>query len=222
MPATAKPFTLERRRADSPYLHVHVRNKATVIIKDEDEGVVVDVYPFKNLDGEPSATTWAHLHDLEPGEQPPKPPAISAWQRAALASYDLGEFRYIADATTAATLREGLRDCGDSLLRFIVSELSPQEDCESFDDAIRRMTVARNQLNDLIEDLQEAANNPAAALPFTARWLIELDASSPQDAARKALAIHRDPASIATHFTVRDNTTGETTDIDLLHPGEGG
>lgn len=62
--------------------------------------------------------------------------------------------------STWTAFQESLRDCGDSLLRFIMSELSTREDCESNDDAIRRMTTARNQLNDLIEDLQGCAAAP--------------------------------------------------------------
>ncbi len=45
-------------------------------------------------------------------------------------------------------------------------------------------------------------------------WRIELEADSPEDAARKALAIQRDPESIATVFhVIADN--GEDTVIDL-------
>jgi hypothetical protein len=42
------------------------------------------------------------------------------------------------------------------------------------------------------------------ALEYSVTWTIDLDAESPEDAARKALEIHRDPESIATHFIVRD------------------
>ena len=215
MASPNKRFRIGRRLETDRHLHVHIRDIATAIIKDDDEGVVVDIYPFKDLSTGPCASTWAHLHDLEPEEHPPAP-TLTPWQRAALNSYDLGEFRYLAETETGKDLHEGLRDCGDSLLRFIVAELSHREDCTSFHEAVRRMTTARNQINDLIEDLQEAAANPAAKdLSYTARWLIQLNAASPLDAARQALAIQRDPASIATHFTVRDNATGETTSIDL-------
>ena len=36
------------------------------------------------------------------------------------------------------------------------------------------------------------------------RWEIDVDARTPREAARKALAIQRDPASIATVFDVTD------------------
>jgi len=48
--------------------------------------------------------------------------------------------------------------------------------------------------------------NVAPALPqmeYEVRWGIELTAGSPQEAAAVALAIHRDPSSVATHFQVR-------------------
>jgi len=48
-------------------------------------------------------------------------------------------------------------------------------------------------------------------------WTIELDADSPEDAARKALAVHRDPGSHATHFEVIDRR-GRTWEVDLGCP----
>jgi hypothetical protein len=44
---------------------------------------------------------------------------------------------------------------------------------------------------------------PPPTMDYDVRWDIELEASSPQEAAAIALAIHRDPASIATNFQVR-------------------
>lgn len=39
---------------------------------------------------------------------------------------------------------------------------------------------------------------------YLVTWEIDIDADTPEDAARKALAIQRDPASIATVFDVYD------------------
>jgi len=50
-------------------------------------------------------------------------------------------------------------------------------------------------------------------------WTIDIDADSPEDAARKALAIHRDPNSWATHFEVRDRK-GRVQAVDLGYDGE--
>ncbi|HOD52676.1 MAG TPA: hypothetical protein PKJ78_21790 [Candidatus Hydrogenedentes bacterium] len=50
-------------------------------------------------------------------------------------------------------------------------------------------------------------------------WTIDLDADSPEDAARKALAIHRNPDSWATHFAVRD-PQGRIQEVDLGYPAE--
>ena len=40
------------------------------------------------------------------------------------------------------------------------------------------------------------------AREYTVTWVIDLDADSPEDAARKALDVQRDPESIATCFDV--------------------
>lgn len=53
---------------------------------------------------------------------------------------------------------------------------------------------------------------------YKVQWGIEIEADSPQDAARQALAIQRDPASIATVFTVT-TPGGEEIDVDLLREG---
>jgi hypothetical protein len=45
-------------------------------------------------------------------------------------------------------------------------------------------------------------------------WEIDLDADSPQEAAKKARAIHRDPDSLATVFDVTDEA-GHTERVDL-------
>jgi hypothetical protein len=51
-------------------------------------------------------------------------------------------------------------------------------------------------------------------MEYTLSWTIDVDADSPEEAARKALAIHRDPDSWATHFDVRDDT-GQVCEVDL-------
>jgi hypothetical protein len=49
---------------------------------------------------------------------------------------------------------------------------------------------------------------------YRVTWEIDVDASSPRDAAEQALAIHRDPFSTATVFTVK--TAGRRSEmIDL-------
>jgi hypothetical protein len=45
-------------------------------------------------------------------------------------------------------------------------------------------------------------------------WEIDIDADTPVEAARKALAIHRDPESIATVFDVIDKR-GKRVRVDL-------
>lgn len=49
---------------------------------------------------------------------------------------------------------------------------------------------------------------------YTVRWEIDITATDPEDAARQALAVHRDPESIATFFEVisEDNSV---TNVDL-------
>lgn len=54
---------------------------------------------------------------------------------------------------------------------------------------------------------------------YRVEWSMEIDADSAEQAARRALEIHRDPASIATVFDVYDEG-GDKERIDLLELDE--
>lgn len=56
-------------------------------------------------------------------------------------------------------------------------------------------------------------------MDYRITWIIDLDAHSPVEAAQKALAIQRDPHSLAVHFHVHD-PRGGVFSVDLDHPGE--
>ena len=56
-------FTVRVEPESPQYLWVDVFGRGTVFIKAEDEGIVVDIFPFHVVD-EPVASTWAHMSDL--------------------------------------------------------------------------------------------------------------------------------------------------------------
>ena len=49
---------------------------------------------------------------------------------------------------------------------------------------------------------------------YHVKWEMEIEASDPVEAAIKALEIHRDPNSVATHFTVT-SVEGMVHEIDV-------
>ena len=54
---------------------------------------------------------------------------------------------------------------------------------------------------------------------YLVQWEIEIDADSPQQAARLAREIQLDPKNVADHFTVWDTTKDEwadPTDVDVM------
>lgn len=53
---------------------------------------------------------------------------------------------------------------------------------------------------------------------YRVRWEIDLDATDLDDAAARALAIHRDPESIATYFEVTEHGSDGPTAIVDFHP----
>ena len=56
-------------------------------------------------------------------------------------------------------------------------------------------------------------------MDYRITWTIDLDAPSPVEAALRALAIQRDPDSLALHFHVHD-PQGGVFSVDLSHPDE--
>lgn len=77
---------------------------------------------------------------------------LNAWQRAIARTYDGGDYAYLCDQ--AEITREELADCGDTLFVFLIIELGDQEDCDSDEEAIRRVARARDQLDAAIAVLE--------------------------------------------------------------------
>jgi hypothetical protein len=55
---------------------------------------------------------------------------------------------------------------------------------------------------------------------FVVTWTIDIEADTPEGAARKALAVQRDQNSIATVFEVHDGEQSKTVDLEEID-GEG-
>ncbi|OIO40153.1 hypothetical protein AUJ10_03800 [Candidatus Pacearchaeota archaeon CG1_02_31_27] len=51
---------------------------------------------------------------------------------------------------------------------------------------------------------------------YLVKWVIDIEANSPEEAAKLALEIQRDENSEALAFTVKEQATGEETDVNLL------
>ena len=84
----------------------------------------------------------SELIDLESarpsGRDEASMPEWSPLQQSILTAYEGGEFSGLAP--------EALNDCGDGLLRFLMMECSPAEDCLSLKDASQRIATAIRQL----------------------------------------------------------------------------
>jgi hypothetical protein len=81
-------------------------------------------------------------------------PLFNPAQRIALESYCGGEFDYLLSITKQEVLDHTLRECGDTLLAFIVKELADSEDCENTKDAIRRLDIAVSDINEVLNALE--------------------------------------------------------------------
>ena len=56
-------FTIDSTNSDEEYLYVDVEGLGTVTIKAQEEGIIVNIYPFHAV-GEAVSSTWAHINDL--------------------------------------------------------------------------------------------------------------------------------------------------------------
>ncbi|HEB56632.1 MAG TPA: hypothetical protein ENI98_10075 [Gammaproteobacteria bacterium] len=70
----------------------------------------------------------------------------SSLQLSILAAYGEGDFSHITP---------GLENCGDGLLRFLMTECSEKEDCLSLKDTTQRIAVAVRQLCEVSDYLEQ-------------------------------------------------------------------
>ena len=77
---------------------------------------------------------------------------LNAWQRAIARTYDAGDYGHLTEQDEVS--REELAACGDTLFEFLIVELGDQEDCDSLEEAIRRVGRAREQLDNAIAVLE--------------------------------------------------------------------
>ena len=77
---------------------------------------------------------------------------LNDWQRAVARTY--GDRDYGRFDIDGAISDDDLDQCGDTLFAFLMLELSDAEDCDSSEEAIRRVESARRQLDDAIETLE--------------------------------------------------------------------
>ena len=56
-------FVIDENNSDQEYLYVDIPGKGTVVIKSQDNGIVVDIFPLQVSDA-PVASTWADMSDL--------------------------------------------------------------------------------------------------------------------------------------------------------------
>lgn len=77
---------------------------------------------------------------------------LNAWQTAVARTYGAGDYAYLAQQGGISS--EDLETCGDTLFRFLMVELADSEDCDSLEEAIRRVVKAHDQLDEAVAVLE--------------------------------------------------------------------
>jgi len=89
---------------------------------------------------------------------------LSDWQKAAARAYGGGDFAYIADQTFASreAFKQEIENVGDTLFVFVLVELDKSEDCDTADEAVRRLNTSLSELQTVISAIE---NMPEPAAP---------------------------------------------------------
>ncbi|MGO9232571.1 MAG: hypothetical protein ACLP4V_00180 [Methylocella sp.] len=80
---------------------------------------------------------------------------LNAFQIAALETYSNGEFFYLT-SVPIGEFETSLARCGDTLLQFILHELSTTEGCHTRSDAILRLAGAAEEIDMIVATLHNA------------------------------------------------------------------
>jgi hypothetical protein len=77
---------------------------------------------------------------------------LNKWQKAVARTYGDGDYGHFAES---GEIRDNeLDQCGDTLFEFLMLELSDAEDCDSLEEAVRRVESACRQLDSALSVLQ--------------------------------------------------------------------
>lgn len=81
---------------------------------------------------------------------------LNAFQRICTQHYGDGDFAHIETVDEA-------REAGDTLFTFLMIELSSSEDCDSRDEAERRVNMAIDNLRHVLDALNRSADSPTVS-----------------------------------------------------------
>jgi hypothetical protein len=86
---------------------------------------------------------------------------LNAFQITALEIYSNGEFSYLASVPIGG-FETSLARCGDTLLHFILCELSTTEGCHTRSDAILRLASAAEEIDTIVATLHNAQHETSS------------------------------------------------------------
>lgn len=79
---------------------------------------------------------------------------LNAFQKTAARAYGDGDYAHIADIATTQEADAEIEDCGDTLFRFVMVELRSSEDCDSKEEALRRLEKAIADIQGVIHAIE--------------------------------------------------------------------
>lgn len=90
---------------------------------------------------------------------------INVWQEQVIRDYANGEFSTILDVAEKVDFDLAVNECGDTLLVFLVRELSSSEGVDCVDEAASRVDTAITQLMEALRSVQSLGDVALPASP---------------------------------------------------------
>jgi hypothetical protein len=76
---------------------------------------------------------------------------MNEFQKKTCGAYAAGDYAWVPEEETAGNrLSEMLDNCGDGLFKFLMVELSDEEDCKTVETARQRIGTAIHELQELL------------------------------------------------------------------------
>ncbi|MBR8428983.1 MULTISPECIES: hypothetical protein [Burkholderia] len=88
---------------------------------------------------------------------PSTPVWLNPAQYAIIKQFANGDFAYLSECQSEEAWRKELDLCGDGLLHFLLVELSGREDCDSGNEAVRRIRTSIRDLEDALAVVESLA-----------------------------------------------------------------
>lgn len=96
----------------------------------------------------------------------PTPLQLNQAQMIVIEDYAVGDFAHFNDFKTKEEFDSELENCGDTLFKFLMIELSESEDCSDIETSINRMNTVAESIRSIQSKLENFESNKDPEVAF--------------------------------------------------------